>query len=247
MLENLIFMIRAGSFGTDYLTKLFVLLFSLAICWYDWKKNKRKDYLYVFLIGTLIWFLVEFSIQIQGVRVTDAYLFGMSLPIFFAALLRGAAEGGFVILFGLFFADRLKNKKWLSIFILLTLAFFITTIVTQGAITDKEVSSKRDLLNNNGLIYMAVMVLFDIFWLAKSNKEVRKRAFLSFLIMIIVTGAWTIAEFISGTRWIELGTNFAPTYLQFLGLGYDVIVEIGLAYIPFLGLAYLLGLIKNKK
>jgi hypothetical protein len=211
----------------------------------DWKKNKRKDYFYVFLIGTIIWFSVEFSVQSLGIRVTDAYMYGLHLPIFVAALLRGAAEGGFIILFGLFFADRM-NRKWITVFLILCgVTLYITLSAQQNMPPTGEVASRRDLLNTGGLVYMSMMILFDIFWLAKAKIKVRNRALPALLVMIIFTGIWTLGEYLAKTRWIELGSSLAPGYLQFLGLSYDVIVEIGLAYLPFLGLAYLFGLIKN--
>lgn len=246
MFENILFIIRNGDFGTDYFSKLLFLIFSLIVCFYDFKKNNRKDYFFIFLIGTFIWFLVEFSVQALGIRVTEAFMFGLPLPIFIAALLRGAAEGGFIILFGVFFADRL-NKKWILTFLILcVLVFSLTLLTQQGVSTNGEVASRRDLLNTGGLVYMSLMIIFDIFWLSKTTSKIRKRAIYSLLAMIIFTGAWTLGEYLAGTRWIELGSVLAPSYLQFIGLSYDVIVEIGLAYIPFLGLAYMLGLIKEK-
>lgn len=244
MFENTLFMIRNGIFGTDYALKLGFLVFSLIICLYDWKKNGRKDYFWVFGIGALIWFLVEFSIQMAGVRVTEAFMFGRELPTFWAALLRGAAEGGFIILLGLFFADRL-TKKWMLLFIG-ALVLTILGTLNQGMPERIGAVSRRDLFATNGLFYLAIMLIFDIVWLWKSQPSTRKRALWAFFFMVVFTGTWTMAEFFANTRWIEFGNNLASPFLQFVGLSYDVIMEIAVPYLPFLGLAYLLGLIREK-
>ena len=55
ILINGIFIIRGGFFGFDWTHKLFYLLGGIALCIYDWKKNKRKDYFWVYLFGALLY------------------------------------------------------------------------------------------------------------------------------------------------------------------------------------------------
>ena len=55
MIFESIFMIRGGSFGEDFGRKLIMSIIGLLICVYDWKTNdKRKDYFWVFIVGTII-------------------------------------------------------------------------------------------------------------------------------------------------------------------------------------------------
>jgi hypothetical protein len=74
--------------------------------------------------------------------------------------------------------------------------------------------------------------------------------------MLINISIWTILEWLTGQRWIEVGIKTsegtylylsrAPALVEFLALVYDVIIEIALMYMPFLAIPYLLGLIKSE-
>ena len=74
--------------------------------------------------------------------------------------------------------------------------------------------------------------------------------------MVMITTIWTILEWLTGQRWIEIGIlnpngtysnlHRAPPLIEFLALAYDVVIEIVLAYVPFLAIPYLLGLIKSE-
>lgn len=256
MFENTLFMIRNGEFGTDFNLKLIWSLVGLAVCVYYWIKNKKRDYFWVFMIGSAIWFAIEYGAQLTGVRVMGAnYLFGVKIPVVIASILRGSAEGGFVALFGLLFFDKISDKKsrlkW-SVLSAIILTIFVLKTINQGLPFREiggQVASRRDLFGGPSLLFMAGFIIFDIIWLFLTKPEIRKRALGMFSVMVIVTGIWTLTEFFVNTRWIELGPvnalTMAPPLLQFLGLAYDVIVEIGLFYIPFLAIPYFLGLIKN--
>ncbi len=58
-----------------------------------------------------------------------------------------------------------------------------------------------------------------------------------FALMIIFGACWTLGEWATGTRWIEVGTPdtyvHAPPLVEFFALTCDVVVEIAFAYMPF--------------
>ncbi|MHA2295630.1 MAG: hypothetical protein ACXAEU_26635 [Candidatus Hodarchaeales archaeon] len=74
-------------------------------------------------------------------------------------------------------------------------------------------------------------------------------------VMLIMISCWTMMEWLSGQRWIEVGIinmdgNYsnlqrAGLFVELIALTYDVTIEIVLAYVPFLAIPYLLGLIKS--
>jgi len=79
MIFESIFMIRGGAFGFDFGYKLIVSIITILICFYDWKTNdKRLDYFWVFITGTLIFIMAEIGMQFSGTRVLISQLgFGL--------------------------------------------------------------------------------------------------------------------------------------------------------------------------
>ena len=75
MIFESVFMIRGGSFGEDFGLKLIMGLAALAACIYDWRKNKRLDYLWVYFFATLIWAGSEIMLQLGGTRVFQEKFF----------------------------------------------------------------------------------------------------------------------------------------------------------------------------
>ena len=65
MIFESVFMIRGGSFGEDFGIKLVLGVGALIASIYDWRKNKRFDYLWVYLFATMIWAGAELIIQLK--------------------------------------------------------------------------------------------------------------------------------------------------------------------------------------
>lgn len=258
MLKNTLFMVRNGSFGIDFNQKLFITIIGLFVCFYYWKTNKNKDYLWVYLIGSFIWFLIELGAQMQGIRIMNtSYLFGFQIPVVIASLLRGTSEGGFVALLGLFIADKLMNKKEIKtglVILVVVMAILLLNTINQGLPFKNIggiVASRRNLFTPVSLIFMSIASIFNIIWIMKVSYKVRQRVLGMFLVMILITGFWTFVEYLVNTRWIEIETvgllSKASLFLQIIGLFYDVVIEIGLCYILFLAIPCIFGLIKEKK
>jgi hypothetical protein len=258
MLEQTFFIIRNGAFGTDFGSKLFLTIIGLFICFYDWKSEKRKDYFWVFLFGTLIWGGAELFLQLTGIReMSQNFLFSFPIPIWFASFLRGTSEGAVVAIIGLFFGDRLLKKdnkrKFWFLFLIGFILFMVIKAIMQGMPTKLiggDVSSRRDLLALPSILFLSMVTIFDFIWLYKSKPKIRKRAVSMFLMMVIPFLFWTFAEWYANTRWVEFGSlgnlalaSYPLTLFWFL---FDVIIEIGIMYVPFLALPYLFGLIKKK-
>ena len=80
MMFESIFMIRGGSFGEEFGLKLILGVAALAACLYDWKKNKRLDYLWVYFFATIIWAGSELVLQLSGTRVfQEKFFFGINI------------------------------------------------------------------------------------------------------------------------------------------------------------------------
>jgi len=269
MLLESILMIRGGSFGEDFGQKLILSLIGLAICVYDWKVNdKRKDYFWVFLVGTVIWSLAELSLQFGGTRVLQKkYFFGIEVTraLWLTIPLQGMSEGAFVAVIGMLFADRFLNeetrKKWVGIFLIvfgILLALALPNGINYDSVPadDTSIPSRRDMFNMTSIFFIIFMCALAIGWLVTTTPEARKRGIAMYLVMATFIAWWTFTEWLTGQRWIEVGTlqsdgtysnlRRAPAIIEFLALAYDFMIEVSLIYVPFLAIPYWLGLIKKE-
>ncbi|MHA1147351.1 MAG: hypothetical protein ACTSR8_03815 [Promethearchaeota archaeon] len=270
MILESIFMIRGGSFGEDFGRKLIVSIIGLLICVYDWKSNdKRKDYFWVFIVGTIIWSSAELILQLSGTRaLQEKFLFGINITdaLWLTIPLQGMSEGAFVAVTGTLFGDRLLNKetrkKWTKIFLIVLLGLFIS--YTRNGVTynnvnvgDLSIPSRRDMFPLTANIFIIIMCSIAIIWLIKAESYERKRGIMMYLIMAVFIAVWTLSEWLTGQRWIEVGminsnggySNLrrAPPLIEFGALAYDVLIEVSFIYLPFLALPYWLGLIKKRE
>lgn len=259
-----IYMIRGGTFGFDFNIKLIITIVTLLICFYDWKTKKRKDYFYIFIIGTIFWVCVETVLQLVGTRdMATNFLFGIEIPLLVSIPLQAVSEASFVAVLGIFIGERLllrkkESKNRDSIEALIALIGFISLELITIFLIDGikipnvggEVPSRRNMFTIPSITFLAIMVLIDVIWLIKTNKEFRKRGFAIIIGMLFIAITFTLGGFLSGNRWIEVGTpplyERAPPLIEFLALSYDAIVEITLAYVPYLAIPCLFGWIKKR-
>ncbi len=254
-----IWMIRGGEFGYEFTTKILLTLIAILIVVYDWKKNKRKDYLWVFLTGALIWASVEWLLQSTGTRSMPIQeLFGIDIPRFLGVIFQGTSEGAYVAVVGLFVADRFfmqQTKNWkegavgIGIMVFLPLLRFAREGIQNPQVGLEDIPSRRLMFDLIGTIFIAIIVILSVVWILRTNPEFRRRAIYMFLGMVLLAVCFTIMEWIGGTRWIEMGPVGGPwdratPLVEFGALAYDVVVEIAALYIQFLAIPCLLRLIK---
>lgn len=269
MIFESIFMIRGGFFGYEFTHKLIYAIAGFLLCYYDWKKNKRKDYLWVYLIGLIIYSLAELMLQVFGGRaMPDKFLFGFNIgsQLWFTIPIGAMADVAFVGLLGIFIADFLVKKDTqkkgiliLAIYTLFRHVIFYSVFLILGFnfttinVGDLDISSRRDVFEVGTVSTLTILSILTIIWFIRSKKEIKKRAFFMFLVVVVEITFWSVGEWITGQRWIEVGTidplnlQHANPVIEFGILAYDVIVEMGLFCVSFLAIPYLLKLIKSKK
>jgi hypothetical protein len=210
-------------------------------------------------------------LQVLGGRVfQEKYLFGINITswLWLTIPLQAMSEAAFVAVFGIFIGDRmLKEEKRkeglfiLLIYILVRYIIFYAVLWSMGfsylnvKVGDPDIPSRRDMFTIGSIIFLSILIAPAIYWYLKTDEMPRKRGIYMFSIMLMITTIWTVLEWLTGQRWIEIGTQNpdgtylnlrrAPPLIEFLALTYDVVIEIVLAYVPFLAIPYLLGLIKS--
>jgi hypothetical protein len=260
-----IFIMRGGFFGWEFTHKLLYVIFGLILCIYDWKKNKRKDYFWVFIFGTILYLGSEVMLYFfEGRVMQEKLLFGIDITTMTLLWIPLLAVGDVVMLavIALFFADRLRKsetrKKWGILFIAWVFCRDILPyIILFGfgyrfdtiSIGDPLVYSRRNMIEIGTLIALSILISISIIWLIKTDKNSRKRGLYMLGVMLILMTAWNFGEWFAGQRWIEFGPEegpwtIAPPLLQFAMFIYDIVIEMGLFTVCFLAIPTLLKLIK---
>ncbi len=263
MLFESVFITRGGFWGEEYDFKLLFAIVAILICIIDWKWKAKKDYVWVFITGFIFWSSVELLLQITGIRdMPHRFLFGKEIPMWLSIPLQGLAEGTTVGIMALFITDLYidrKTRKY-SVLALGIVVVAITLIMfSHGIYTPNvggDVPSRREVFPIWGLLIIP-LVAPAIYWLIKTGKESRKRGLYMFLVMLILGCIWYLVYWLSGQRWVEIGTKNAdgtysnlrraPPIIEFVVIFYNALVEIALIYMPFLAIPYLLGLIKEER
>ncbi len=253
LLEN-IYQIRGstgvGPFGNDWLVKLALVGVAFAFCCYDWKTRHRKEYWSVLLWGSIIWGVAELVLQLTGIRsFAPKYLFGWEIPIWLSIPVRGIVEGGLIAVGCLFFADRMRDPKTRRLSIvafcalmgILMVAAFVRVAVEHypgPSYGSLAVPSRRNIFAPVPVIFIVAMIAVSLAFFFTAPADLRRRGLVLFVLMVAFGACWTLGEWASGTRWIEVGVpdtySHAPPAVEFLALTWDVVAEIAFAYMPFL-------------
>jgi hypothetical protein len=259
-----IFMIRGGFLGEDFSFKILFTFFTIALVLFDKIRNKRLDYFWVFVFGTIIWIGIEALLQVSGGRIMpNRILFGIQLPLWLSLPIQCIAEGSFVAVFSLFIADLIldvNTKKYGIILLVITIVtLFITVFFIYGIETPNiggQVPSRRNVFKIGSVITVGIICGVAVYWLITTGPTPRKRGLYLFLFMLIIGGAWITFNVLAGQKWVEIGienpngtySNLrrAPLLIEIVVLMYDIIFEIALIYVPFLAIPYMLGLIKKE-
>lgn len=251
-----VYMVRDYAFGRDFTPKFFTSLVAIAFVVWDWVRQRRLDYVWVFIFGTVIWGGVEAFLKLQGVRaMPDREMFGEPISLPLSYLIQGMSEGAFVAVIGLFLGDRFLCRKTQVKAVWLTVAVVVAITAATVRSTRRiegfgDAGSRRDVLDEQALLALGFLVLLGVLFFLRYPAW-RRRTWAMFVMMVIVATGWTIAQVSVDGRWVEVPGSEPGTFeaagpvVSFLILAFDVIVEIALAYVPFLALPVMFKLIKD--
>jgi len=168
----------------------------------------------------------------------------IELPMYLGVFLQGFQEGGCITTIGLYFGDRIHIFKY-YVFLHLMILFIIWNVWNRE-LTDK-IYSKRLVNSNGSLILMGTITTYDIVKLYQ-NPQYIQRALNMFCIMVYVSSLWTCIAWYRGFRKVNVYEYQQPLlinsneneyikknnrYDTFFVLFYDVVFEIGMAYLFF--------------
>lgn len=251
-----LYLVRDYAFGRDFTPKFFTALAALAIVIWDIVRQRRWDYLWVFLFGTVIWSGAEAFLNFQGVRdMPDREMFGEPISLPTSYVIQGMSEGAFVAVVGLFLGDRWLCQQTRKTSIIaagvVVILIAVATLRSSRRIEGfGDAGSRRNVLDESALIALGVLVLIGVVFYLRWPQW-RPRAVAMFLMMLIVATGWTIAQVAVQGRWVEVPGDAPGTFaaagpvISLLVLAFDIVVEIALAYVPFFALPVMFHLIRN--
>jgi hypothetical protein len=250
LIRNKYYIVRKGDFATNGNTKILYCIFSMGLCIEEYFTNKSTDCLTIMIGSTAVWSLIEFMLHISNTRVIKPMyisFFGRNIFLhnYLGIFLQGFQEGGFITTFGLYFGDRIFCLKY---FILLHI-FIVFIIVNILFKNNWMESSKRQINTPSSLAYIGIITCYNAYCLYYNYNHFYRQSMM-FLSMIYVSSIWTFFTWLKGFRTVEIyiKNNKPPIENQqynkklinkidtFLILGYDVIFEIGVAYMLFYNL-----------
>lgn len=237
------YIIRIGDFATNANTKLYYSLFALALCFDDYYHHNSIDCFIIMSYSTIIWSVIEFFLHITNTRVIKSMNFYFAnnvynVPKSIGIFLQGFQEGGCVTTIGLYFGDRLFQWQYI-LFLHGLIGFIMYNVAMKKRINN--CSSKRLVNSYLSLSLMSIITLYDLKNIYQYPTHAYRQLKMLY-VMIYVCLFWTFITWYKGFRIVEVYTvdkqnrEFILPYSFIDTLGillYDVIFEIGVAYLFF--------------
>jgi len=260
LFDNQYYIIRKGDFATNANTKIIYCIFSSILCVDDYINRNSYDCVFILCGSTTIWSCIEMYLHISKTRIIKPMSISfnnskiqVSTPI--GILLQGFQEGGFITTLGLYYGDRIHEP-----FYLLHMHILIILMVTQMFFKSNVSKSSKRQINTVGSVgYISTVTLYNIhhYWY---YPEHQLRQTYMFATMIYICSFWTFFAWLFKFRQVEVyiknnvdiidNHEFPYNIVQkynilpatnmetFCVLAYDVIFEIGFAYVFFYNLFF---------
>ena len=233
------FIVRNGDFATCANTKIIYSLFAILLSLGDYFINNSTSCFRIMVGSTLIWTIIEFFLYFTNTRIIKPMYLryknsDIKIPKYLSLFLQGFQEGGVITTIGLYFGDRLNNKESLYhiIFFHLIILFSVIKIVNKN---NYQKASKRQINTSSSLTLMGSVTLYNIYMMYLYPEHIYRQLKMV-LTMVYFCSFWTFFAWYKGFRIVEVNDKFASNWDTFLVLAYDIIFEIGIAYLTFYNL-----------
>lgn len=242
LLTDKYYIIRTGDFATDANKKIIYILLSCLLCLHDSITNKNMEFFAVMLGSSIIWTIIELFLNEQKIRIIKPMKITWNkqttfLNKYVGICLQGIQEGGVVTIIGLYFGDRFYSKFYQCFYHMLIFYMVVNILKKKSNI---KTLSKRQINTPGSICLMSSATIFNT-WVILNNPSHFYRELNMFISMVYISSIWTIISYYKEFRKVEvyLYNNNKYTSKQdnlidaFFILGYDVVFEIGIAYITF--------------
>jgi hypothetical protein len=239
---------RTGDFATDANKKIAYILIGLCLCYHDYIERNTLEYMSVFIGSSLFWTVIELFLNVTKSRIINPMVIKLrkktKLPVnkYIGIALQGTQEGGVVTIIGLYFGDRSLSMHYQAVYHMLIFYMAVNMISKNSNLTTR---SRRQVNTTTSLSIMATATLYNTITMFYNTSHIY-RIFTMFLSMIYISSIWTYISYKKMFRDVEIEgideksgeyrVEYSPKKTVFNVLTYDIIFEIGIAYITFYNL-----------
>ena len=239
---------RRGEFATDANKKIAYTILGLCLCYHDYIERNTIEYISVFMGASLFWTVIELFLNMTKSRIINPMVLKVrkrfEIPVnkYIGIALQGTQEGGVVTVIGLYFGDRSRSIHYQTIYHMIILYMILNMTCKKSNLKTR---SRRQINTCSSLSIMGTVTLYNAATLYYNQRHLY-RILNMFLSMIYISSIWTYVSYKkmfrnvetesinNKTNEYELDTSTNKTVFNVLA--YDVIFEIGLAYITFYNL-----------
>ncbi len=161
--------LRATDHAGYYETRLILMAVSLAIAGYFIYYKRDRRYLLMFMSGIISATLMEYVLQISGLRGPGFRLsvFGFTMPKIAGPILQGISEGGAWSVIAFWFADlrstHTRQKQWLVFsavcIIVVVLAFVVGVMARNRPVSSiRSMSASMPIFIVTGIIFISLFI-----------------------------------------------------------------------------------------
>jgi hypothetical protein len=159
------------------------------------------------------------------------------VPVAGSLIIQGLQEGGLITTLGLYFGDRIDQPSSIIVFHMFLLLAIISVCAQKNLIR----SSRRMVNTRASLTFIGSATACDIYYALCLYKEHMMRQLRMFVVMVYFSAWWTCATWWIGSRQVEVrdtalnpnGVITKTAINTIMVLTYDVVFEIGFAYLLF--------------
>lgn len=241
IIKDKYFIVRTGDFATDANKKIVYFLLACLLCLHDGITNKNREYLAVMTGSSVIWTLVELFLNETKTRIIKPMKITWNknhliLNKYVGICLQGIQEGGVVTTIGLYFGDRFYS--WYYQLLYHSIIFYMMVNMLNKK-SNTNILSKRQVNTPVSLCLMGSATIFNAL-IVIYNPYHFYRTLNMFIAMVYLCSIWTILSYHKSFRKVEVylyNNNYTRKQDNLIDavliLGYDVVFEIGIAYITF--------------
>ena len=263
LLTNRYYIIRKGNFATNGNLKILYGLVPLFLSYHDFITTNSTDCILILSVSTAIWTATEALLHLTNTRIIKpmcVYIHNKTivLPTYASVFLQGSQEGGFITTLGLYYGDRMHNFQdmlYLHIF----LGVIAVNVLTTTHPNMDKISSKRLVNSKGSLLFIGSITGFNTIMLF-IHPEHFYRQLRMFFTMIYVSSIWTLCAWYKGFRTtivqiknedydvnaiVGSGSSLQEYFIKRVNLfdtlcilGYDILFEIGIAYMFFYNICF---------
>jgi len=258
LLDTQYYIVRKGDFATNGNTKIIYCIFSLLLCVDDYIKRNSTDCFIILTGSTTIWSFIELYLHISKTRNIKPMQVTIcskqiQLPQSMGIILQGFQEGGFITTLGLYYGDRIHQTYYL-----IHMHIFIFIMVGHLCFKTNITKSSKRLINTKGSVgCICIATLYNMQQTYYNPSHNTRQAYM-FAVMVYICSFWTSFAWYFKFRQVEVyntkyidsivdkqypfnvfqtnNNNLGTRLETFSILAYDVIFEIGVAYLTFYNL-----------